>query len=57
VPTIFDWRSSAIVRTFVAWSEKPKLSVEKALEKLRRADAPKSKSARHAEEVEALMTR
>jgi hypothetical protein len=35
-------------------AETPKLSVEKALEKLRRADAPKSKSARHAEKIDAL---
>jgi hypothetical protein len=35
-------------------AETSKLSVEKALEKLRRADAPKSKSARQAEEINAL---
>jgi hypothetical protein len=35
-------------------AETPKLSVEKALEKMRRADTPKSKSAREAEEFDAL---
>ena len=35
-------------------AETPKLSVEKALEKLRSADAPKSKNARRAEEMDAL---
>jgi len=35
-------------------AETPKLSVEKALEKLRAADATKSKSARRPEEMEAL---
>ena len=35
-------------------AETPKLSVEKALEKLRAADAPKSRSARRAEEMDAL---
>jgi hypothetical protein len=35
-------------------AETPKLSVEKALEKLRGADAPKSKNARLAEEIDAL---
>jgi hypothetical protein len=35
-------------------AETPKLSVEKALEKLRRADAPKSRDQRHAEELNAL---
>ena len=38
-------------------AETPKLSVEKALEKLRAADATKSKDARHNEEMERLMTR
>jgi hypothetical protein len=37
-----------------AMAETPKLSVEKALEKLRAADAPKSKDARRAEEMDAL---
>jgi hypothetical protein len=37
-----------------AMAETPKLSVEKALEKLRAADAPKSKNARRTEEMEAL---
>ena len=35
-------------------AETPKLSVEKALKKLRAADAPKSKNARRAEEMDAL---
>ena len=35
-------------------AETPKLSVEKALEKLRRADAPKSKNTRLNEEIDAL---
>jgi hypothetical protein len=35
-------------------AETPKLSVEKALQKLRAADAPKSKNARRTEEMEAL---
>ena len=35
-------------------AETTKLSVEKALEKLRSADAPKSASARRDEEIEAL---
>jgi hypothetical protein len=35
-------------------AETPKLSVEKALEKLRSADARKSKKARLTEEIEAL---
>ena len=35
-------------------AETPKLSVEKALEKLRGTDAPKSKNARRAEEIDAL---
>ena len=35
-------------------AETPKLSVEKALEKLRAADATKSKAARRAEEMDAL---
>lgn len=35
-------------------AEIPKLSVEKALEKLRAADKPKSKTERHTEEMEAL---
>ncbi len=35
-------------------AETPKLSVEKALEKLRSADAPKSKDARRTEEMDAL---
>jgi hypothetical protein len=37
-----------------AMAETPKLSVEKALEKLRGADAPKSKNARRTEEMAAL---
>jgi hypothetical protein len=37
-----------------AMAETPKLSVEKALEKLRAADASKSKDARRAEEMDAL---
>jgi hypothetical protein len=37
-----------------AMAETPKLSVEKALEKLRSADAPKSKNARRTEEMAAL---
>jgi hypothetical protein len=37
-----------------AMAETPKLSVEKALEKLRAADAPKSKDARRTEEMDAL---
>jgi hypothetical protein len=40
--------------TRFAMAETPKLSVEKALEKLRAADATKSKSARRTEEMEAL---
>ena len=35
-------------------AETPKLSVEKALEKLRSADASKSKNERRAEEMDAL---
>lgn len=35
-------------------ADTPKLSVEKALEKLRAADAPKSRDARRAEEMDAL---
>jgi hypothetical protein len=35
-------------------AETPKLSVEKALKKLRAADAPKSKNARMSEEIDAL---
>ena len=35
-------------------AETPKLSVEKALEKLRSADATKSKNERRAEEMDAL---
>jgi hypothetical protein len=35
-------------------AETPKLSVEKALEKLRSADARKSKNARLTEEIDAL---
>jgi hypothetical protein len=35
-------------------AETPKLSVEKALEKLRAADATKPKNARHTEEMDAL---
>ena len=35
-------------------AETPKLSVEKALEKLRAADATKSKNERRTEEMEAL---
>ena len=35
-------------------AETPKLSVEKALEKLRKADARKSKNDRRTEEIEAL---
>jgi len=35
-------------------AETPKLSVEKALERLRGTDAPKSKDARHSEEIDAL---
>jgi hypothetical protein len=35
-------------------AETPKLSVEKALEKLRAADAPKSKNARMNEEMDTL---
>jgi hypothetical protein len=35
-------------------AETPKLSVEKALEKLRAADAPKSENARMNEEMDAL---
>ena len=40
--------------TRFAMAETPKLSVEKALEKLRAADATKSKSARRTEEMDAL---
>jgi hypothetical protein len=40
--------------TRLAMAETPKLSVEKALEKLRAADAPKSRDARRAEEMDAL---
>ncbi len=35
-------------------AETPKLSVEKALKKLRGADAPKSKNARRSEDIDAL---
>lgn len=35
-------------------AETPKLSVEKALEKLRKADAPKSRNARLTDEIQAL---
>lgn len=35
-------------------AETPKLSVEKALKKLRGADTPRSKKARQAEEIDAL---
>jgi len=35
-------------------AETPKLSVEKALEKLRKSDAPKSRNARRAEDMGAL---
>jgi hypothetical protein len=35
-------------------AETPKLSVEKALQKLRAADAPESKNARMNEEIDAL---
>ena len=35
-------------------AETPKLSVEKALKKLRGADTPKSKNARHTEDIDAL---
>ena len=35
-------------------ADTPKLSVEKALEKLRAADEPKSKNARRTEEMDAL---
>jgi uncharacterized small protein (DUF1192 family) len=35
-------------------AESPKLSVEKALNKLREADAQKSKSAKHDEQIDAL---
>ena len=35
-------------------AETPKLSVEKALEKLRKSDAPKSSDARRAKEMGAL---
>ena len=35
-------------------AETPKLSVEKALKKLRSADAPKSKTTRHTEDIDAL---
>jgi len=35
-------------------AETPKLSVEKALEKLRSADAPKSRNARRTEEMNIL---
>jgi uncharacterized protein YdcH (DUF465 family) len=35
-------------------TETPKLSVQKALEKLRGADAPKSKNARLTEKIDAL---
>ena len=38
----------------IAMAETPKLSVEKALEKLRAADATKSKNARRTEEMDAL---
>jgi hypothetical protein len=37
-----------------AMAETPKLSVEKALEKLRSADAPKSRDTRRTEEMDAL---
>jgi hypothetical protein len=37
-----------------AMAETPKLSVEKALEKLRSADAPKSKNVQRTEEMDAL---
>jgi hypothetical protein len=37
-----------------AMAETPKLSVEKALEKLRKADAPKSRNARLTDEIQAL---
>ena len=35
-------------------AETPKLSVEKALEKLRKADAPKSRNAQRTEDMDAL---
>ena len=38
----------------VAMAETPKLSVEKALEKLRKADAPKSRNAQRTEDMDAL---
>ena len=41
-------------RTRVTMAETTKLSVEKALEKLRGSDPPKSKNARHDEKIDAL---
>jgi hypothetical protein len=38
----------------VAMAETTKLSVEKALEKLRGSDSPKAKNARHDEKMDAL---
>lgn len=35
-------------------AETPKLSVEKALKRLRGTEVPKSKDARHAEDIDAL---
>ena len=45
---------SFFCRLEVTMAETPKLSVEKALQKMRRADATKSGSERHAEELDAL---
>jgi hypothetical protein len=55
----FNWRGSSCLNAYrldmrFAMAETPKLSVEKALEKLRGADAPKSKNARRTEEMAAL---
>jgi hypothetical protein len=37
-----------------AMAETPKLSVEKALEKLRKTDTPKSRNAQRADEIQVL---
>ena len=50
----FEVANASRLDTRFAMAETPKLSVEKALEKLRAADATKSKSARRTEEMDAL---
>jgi hypothetical protein len=51
---VLNWLFHQTAKVGITMAETTKLSVEKALEKLRASDAPKSKNARRDEKMDAL---